>query len=167
MTSRPPQLPGASRFWTAPSDDPIKVFCGHCGCQPDRSANDVQSRVCTSCGMGLLLHASSVVAPTSTDPFLVVDGSLAVCALSGRAERLLGVSETETVNKHVSELLVPADAGATKDALATSLMWAARGDAFPQNLVVRPTNAFGVRYWARIGQCGPSPAALVVLATAG
>jgi hypothetical protein len=64
-------------------------------------------------------------------------------------------------------VLVPADAGVANDALATALIWAARGDESPRNLVVRPTNAFGVRYWARIGQCGPAPAALVVLATAG
>jgi hypothetical protein len=117
--------------------------------------------------MGLLLHAVAALAPTSTDPFLVVDSSLAVCALSRRGERLLGMSETETVNRHILDVLVPADAESGDDTLATALVWVARGEAATRNVVVRPKNAFGVRYWARIGQCGPVPAALVVLADAG
>jgi PAS domain-containing protein len=147
--------------------EPAKVFCGHCGRQPDAGHVDELSRVCPSCGMGLLLHAAAALAPASTDPFLVVDSSLAVCALSRRGERLLGVSETETVNRHILDVLVPADAESGDDGLATALVWAARGETATRNVVVRPKNAFGVRYWARIGQCGPIPAALVVLADAG
>ena len=42
----------------------------------------------------------------------MLDGSLSVCAVSGPAETLLAVSETDAVNRHVTELLVPADAEA-------------------------------------------------------
>jgi hypothetical protein len=147
-------------------DDAIKIFCGHCGRQPEEPGASDRSRVCETCGMGLLLQANASVAPTPTDPFLVVDRTLAICAVSRQAERLLSIVETEVVNRHISELLVPADADPGADGLATALIFAARGEATPGNAVVRPANAFGVRYWARIAQCGPTPAALVVLADA-
>ncbi len=147
--------------------EPTKVFCGHCGRQPGAPYMDQDSRVCPSCGMGLLLCAAAGAAPAPADPFLVVDTSLAVCALSLQGERLLGTSETETVNRHILELLVGAEAEGGDETLATALVWAARGETGTQNLVVRPKNAFGVRYWARIGQCGPVPAALLVLGDAG
>ena len=63
---------------------PQKQFCGHCGRSPEGVARkaDVPSRVCPSCGMGLLLQAPAEFAPAQSDPFLVVDGSLTICALS-------------------------------------------------------------------------------------
>src|SRR5437764_11238862 len=150
-------------------DRPQKQFCGHCGRSPDGVARkaDVPSRVCPSCGMGLLLQAPAEFAPSQSDPFLVVDGSLTICALSRTAEELLGVSETEAVNRHIGEFLVPGDAEApTSENLGALLAWAARGDAPASSVVVRPTNTFGVRYWARVGPCGPPRAALLVLADA-
>ena len=71
-------------------DRPQKQFCGHCGRSPDGVARkaDVPSRVCPSCGMGLLLQAPAEFAPSQSDPFLVVDGSLTICALSRVAEEL-------------------------------------------------------------------------------
>src|SRR5919108_3697976 len=90
----------------ATDDRPQKVFCGHCGRSPDDAkASRAGSRVCPSCGMGLLLHAPADLAPSAKDPFLVVDGSLTICALSRAAERLLGISETEAVNRHIGEFL--------------------------------------------------------------
>jgi hypothetical protein len=98
---------------------------------------------------------------------LIVDRSLTVCAVSRQAERLLGISETEAVNRHVAEFLGSGDAEAPGDEnFAAVLTWAARGDAPVRNVVVRPPNTFGVRYWARIGPCGPPTAALIVLADA-
>src|SRR4051794_15658941 len=155
-----------------PKDDrPQKLFCGHCGRTPDAEAKthkaDPQSRVCSSCGMGLLLQAPAEFAPSPGDPFLVVDGSLTICALSRVAEELLGVTETEAVNRHIGEFLVPGDSEApTSENLGALLAWAARGDAPAKSVVVRPTNTFGVRYWARVGPCGPPRAALLVLADA-
>lgn len=117
--------------------------------------------------MGLLLAASVEIAPSHADPFLIIDGSLTVCALSRQAERLLGVSETEAINRHLADFLVPGDSETPgTENLAAVISWAARGDAPTRNIVVRPTNTFGVRYWARIGPCGPPTAALLVLADA-
>ena len=117
--------------------------------------------------MGLVLSAPSDAAPTAADPFLVVDGSLTVCALSRHAERLLDISETDAVNRHVGEFLVPAEADSGGANLASLLSRAVQDDLAPQSVVVRPANTFGVRYWARVGSCGPPRAALVVLADAG
>jgi PAS domain S-box-containing protein len=117
--------------------------------------------------MGLLLQAPADLAPSAKDPFLIVDGSLTICALSRAAERLLGVSETEAINRHVGEFLAPGDAEApTGENLSALLAWAARGESPATSVVVRPTNKFGVRYWARVGPCGPPQAALLVLADA-
>lgn len=142
---------------------PQRIFCGHCGREPNEE--DSSARVCSTCGMGVLLQAPAESAPGPSDPFLVVDGSLTVCALSRAAEKLLGVAETDSVNRHVADLIVPADAEApAHENLATMLAWAARGDAPPTTVVVRPTNTFGVRLWAQVGPCGPPSAALLVLA---
>jgi hypothetical protein len=116
--------------------------------------------------MGLLLEAPVTVAPTPTDPFVVVDRSMAVCAVSREGERLLDVSETDAVNSHIREVLVLADSEAVDGRLPAILAAAVRGELATENLVVRPRNTFGVRYWARIGPCGPPRAALVVLADA-
>src|SRR4029079_9122962 len=108
--------------------EPVKIFCGHCGRSPDPESEVQASRVCSKCGMGLLLQAPADTAPSPKDPFLVVDGSLTVCALSRQAEKLLGLSETEAVNRHIAECLVPGNAeGAPNENLASLLAWAARG----------------------------------------
>lgn len=143
-----------------------KRFCGHCGRQPGADAKHKQSRVCPTCGLGLILEASADIAPSSRDPFLVVDQALSVCAVSREAERLLGISETDAVNQHVARFLSPGDADSGENPLLTALALTSRGEGPTQNLVVRPSNTFGVRYWARIGRCGPPSAALVVLADA-
>ena len=79
-----------------------------------------------------MLEATADVAPTAGDPFLVLDSSLSVCAVSDAAERLLATPETDAVNRHVTELLVPADAEAQGPAnLAVAVTWAARGDGNP------------------------------------
>ena len=65
--------------------------------------------MCTRCGLGLLVSAPPEAAPSPQDPFLLVDGQLSICAVSRPAEQLLLTSETEVVNTHISDLLVPAD----------------------------------------------------------
>ena len=147
---------------------PSVLFCGHCGRAPaETPPTEPESRVCRRCGMGLMLRAPADAAPSPSDPFLVVNGALTVCGMSREAERLLDVEETVAVNRHVGEFLAPADAETpTGENLAALLSWAVRGDAPPRCVCVRPANVFGVRYWARIGSCGPPRAALVVLAGA-
>jgi len=144
-----------------------RLFCGRCGRSPGPSEVARPTRVCPRCGMGLLLSAATDVAPTREDPFLVIDGALTIRAVSERAEELLGLSETEAVNEHVLNYLVPAEAeNAGPENLVALLARAAGGDVASHDVVIRPRDEFGVRLWARVGACGPPTAALLVLATA-
>lgn len=139
-------------------------FCGHCGARPEPIALAQSSRVCGHCGLGLVLHAGGDVAPRGDQPFLVVDTTLSVCAVSAAAEQLLGVDETHAVNKHIADFLVPADANApSAENLLTLLIEVAGGSGEPRTTVVRPRHEFGVRFRARIGACGSPQAALLVL----
>jgi len=140
----------------------LVAFCGHCGQAPP---GPQPSRVCGHCGLGLVLSASSDVAPRNGEPFLVIDSTLSVCAVSAEAEELLGIDETTAVNRHIADFLVPADANApSSDNLLALLVVAASGGGAPRTAVVRPRTEFGVRFRVRIGSCGPPHAALLVLA---
>lgn len=143
------------------------VFCGHCGKPPsDGLMPEVGSRVCRRCNLGLLLDAPVATVPKPNEAFVVVDGSLAICGLSRRAERLLGVTEVDAVDRRVTELLVPADAESDPTrprALSELLMAATAGAEDLGTAVLRPADEFGVRFVARIGPCGPSPSAIVIL----
>ena len=144
---------------------PDVQFCGHCGRPP--TAADIQSasRVCARCGLGLIVSAAPDGAPTAADPFLLVDGQLSICAVSRRAEELLLTSETEVVNSHIGDLLVPADIELSgPDSLVNLIVHAARGTGEPTHVVLRPAKEYGIRFWARIAPCGPPKAALIVLA---
>ncbi len=143
---------------------PLVSFCSHCGSRPRPEAAPAPSRVCATCGLGLILESQADVAPDAGDAFLVLDRSLAVCAVSRAAEHLLATSEPVAVNRHVTDLLMPADAEDTGgQSLAMAVAWAARGDGATRTIIVRPANAFGIRLTARIARCGPPRAALVVL----
>ena len=148
----------------SPAPEPAQprvAFCSHCGRRPRAAVRT--SRVCASCALGLILETRGDVAPAAGDAFLVLDSSLSVCAVSGAAERLLVTDETDAVNRHVTELIVPAEAEAQGPAnLAVAVTWAARGDDATRSVVVRPANTFGVRMTVRISSCGPPKAALLV-----
>jgi PAS domain-containing protein len=140
-------------------------FCGHCAAPSPNGAPRPTARVCTSCGLGLLLEAREDVVPSNRDAFLVVDSSLLVQAMSREAQSLLGVTEEAAIDKPVAELLVPADTEAQgRTGFAASIALAAEGnDVDISRSFVRPWNTFGVRLRARIATCGPPRAALVVL----
>lgn len=142
---------------------PLARFCGHCGRPPEDPAQE--GRVCERCRLGLILQAPESAAPKASEPFLVVDRTLSVCALSRKAERLLGVTETQAVNRRLTELLLPADTETGAARSLAELVAVAAGGAHhgPASVVVRPADEFGVRFRARIGPCGPSAGALVVL----
>src|SRR3954467_4457094 len=139
-------------------------FCGHCGRAAAIDIPAPPSGVCGGCALGLLIGAPPALAPAPSDPFLLVDSTLSVCGMSGLAEELLGGSETAAVNRHVNELLVPADAEVSGPGdLVNLLIHAARGDGEVHEVVLRPTDEYGIRFFARIGPCGPPRAALMVL----
>jgi hypothetical protein len=118
--------------------------------------------VCDSCGLGLILYADADTAPGQGDAFVVLDGSLSICAVSQAAESLLATRETDAVNRHVTELFVPADAEPEDGQnLAVAVTWAVRGDAGSRAVTLRPANTFGVRLQGRISSCGPPRAALI------
>jgi hypothetical protein len=146
---------------------PSVPFCSHCGTRPFGWGNPLPSpgsRVCGSCGLGLILEATEGIAPKAGDAFLVLDRALSVCAVSAGAERLLATSEPDAVNRHVTQLLMPADAEEDGgESLSVAVAWAARGDGPIRTTVVRPANTFGIRLTARIAGCGPPRAALLVL----
>ena len=149
-----------------PALDNWKWFCGHCAAPSPHGAPPAPSaRVCTSCGLGLLLEAREDAVPEATDAFLVVDSQLLVQAMSREAQTLLGLNEEAAVDRPVAELLVPADAEAQgRTGFAASVAQAAAGDDPDSGrAVVRPWNTFGVRMRARIATCGPPRAALIVL----
>src|ERR1700749_2993770 len=79
-------------------------FCSHCGTRTTPDGASARSRVCGSCGLGLILESREDTAPHAGDAFLVLDRSLAVCAVSAAAERLLATSEPDAVNRHISHL---------------------------------------------------------------
>lgn len=114
--------------------------------------------------MGVLLRTRTDAAPTADDAFMVIDASLIVQAMSEHAEDALGLREVDAINRHVTELLIPADAEAQGPrGFAEAITCAAGGDEEPADVVVRPSGAFGIRLRARIAPCGPPAAALLVL----
>jgi hypothetical protein len=120
--------------------------------------------VCAACGLGLILEAGAGIAPKTGDAFLVLDRALSVCAVSQAAERLLATSEPDAVNRHITNLLMPADQEENGgESLSLAVAWSARGGAATRTATVRPANTFGIRLTARIGACGPPRAALLVL----
>ncbi|HUB04338.1 MAG TPA: hypothetical protein VMA76_04665 [Solirubrobacteraceae bacterium] len=146
---------------------PSVLFCSHCGTRPfvsNKVSAAPSSRVCGECGLGLILEAGEDIAPHAGDAFLVLDRALSVCAMSRGAERLLAASEPDAVNRHITDLLMPADAEEEGgETLAVAVAWASRGDGGTRTTRVRPANTFGIRLTARIASCGPPRAALVVL----
>jgi len=146
---------------------PRKLFCGHCAHSPQIAPGvTLGSRVCGDCGLGLLLEAAVDVAPGPADPFLVVDHAMSISAVSRRAEQLLAVAEPDVVGTHLKDHLAPADTDIpAAQSFFTQVLLAASGNGAPTTVAVRPAGVFGVRYWARVANCGPSNAALLLLVT--
>jgi hypothetical protein len=129
----------------------------------------MDDRPCAACGADpQRLQAPAAVAPREGEPFLVVDGTLAVLVASREAERVLGAGGERTVQgARVTAFLVPAEAEVPVDrSLATLITWAIRGDAPPRTVVVRPAGTFGVRYQAKVGPCTTPRGAVIVLTEA-
>ena len=149
----------------APAEIEWTWFCGHCAApSPAEEPPAPTARVCTACGLGLLLETHRNTAPGPDDAFLVIDHGLLVQAMSRRAQVLLGLTEAEAINRRVAELLVPPDAEArAPTGFAAAIVDAASGLEESAIVTVRPWNTFGVRMRARIAPCGPPRAALVIL----
>jgi PAS domain-containing protein len=116
--------------------------------------------------MGLLLQTPHNLAPRSSDPFVVTDGQMRLRAVSELAERLLGVSEVEAVERSLDEFLVPAAtspaAAARLRATLCEVAVSPYGSHSPAAAVLQPRDTYGVRHGVRIAPCEPGPAALIV-----
>ncbi len=124
------------------------------------------ARACLSCGLGSLIEAPVPASPDPHEAFLVVDHELQVQAVSCRAEELLNVSERFAVGSELTDLLLPIDSDAQGSGLLTDAAFGAAGAEpmpVPAHLVVRSTSNPALTLRARIGRCGPSLAALIVL----
>ena len=141
-------------------------FCGYCAAPaPGNQPPPPSGRVCSACGLGMMLETRADAVPTDSDAFVVVDSRLLVQALSRDAQRLLAVTEEDAIDTPVSELLMPADAEtANRTGFAAAIADAAQGlESDVTRSFVRPWNTFGVRMRAKIAMCGPPRAALIVL----
>lgn len=142
------------------------TFCGYCG-RHHEGPPPGDTRVCGSCGLGLLLTTDQGLVPGAQDAFLVVDAGLTVRALSQSAEKLFALTETLLVDQPLENVLVPAESSDAARSTLGSLIAGAAHEPLsgrePDVLVLRPARMFGVRYTAKIGRCEPGRAALVVL----
>ncbi|HEX5192489.1 MAG TPA: PAS domain-containing protein [Solirubrobacteraceae bacterium] len=141
-------------------------FCGYCAAPtPGNQPPPPSGRVCSSCGLGMLLETRADAVPSEHDAFVVVDSRMLVQAASREAQRLLAISEEDAIDTPVSELLISADAESTdRGGFAAAIAEAAQGlEPETARSFVRPWNTFGVRMRAKIAMCGPPRAALIVL----
>jgi hypothetical protein len=124
------------------------------------------ARVCMTCGLGMLIEAPFPIAPAEDDAFIVVDHELRVQAVARQAERLLHVRETFVVGCGLTDLLLPIGSDTQGSGLLTDAVFeAASGESMPvpAHLVLYAAADRALMLRARIGRCGPSRAALIVL----
>ena len=142
-------------------------FCTHCGSLFESASmtpeRPLRGRVCSNCGLGMVLTCSSELLQRPGGAFLVVTSDLIVSAASEEAEELLDSGHGLHGQPLLSVLTSPKGVAE----LARRVVRAATGD---RSVGVRPVEPAakrltGVSLVARIGSCGTPPAALVVVET--
>jgi hypothetical protein len=124
-------------------------FCTHCAALSSESS----ARVCTACGLGVVLHCEPGVLPRAGAALLVVTSDLRISAASAAVERLLGDPEA-LVGEPLLEV-VSGDPSLTR--------WIARA-AMGSRRVTSVALRHGTRRInGRVASCGTPPAALLVL----
>lgn len=141
-------------------------FCSRCGepaGDPPRGESPlVLSRVCETCGMGMLLSCLREALPGAGAAFLIATVDLRVSAVSEPAESLFG-AEGALLGQAVTEI-VTSPMG--DEALARAVARAALRSREPVVLPVRGVGAaprVATMLAARISTCGPPRAALVTV----
>jgi hypothetical protein len=121
----------------------------------------LRGRVCSRCGLGVVLSCSSDLLDQPGGAFLVVTSDLRVSAASQAAERMLDAGE----GLHGRPLLSILTSPAGVSELARRVVRAAMGDRTVERLRVTPAarRFSGRALEARIGTCSTPPAALVVV----
>ena len=144
-------------------------FCTHCGslfeAQTMSAERPLRGRVCSSCGLGMVLTCSNDLLQRPGGAFLVVRSNLLVSAASEAAEELLDSGQGLHGQPLLSVLTSPKGVAE----LARRVVRAATGDRTIGEVPVEPAakRLTGVSLVARIGSCATPPAALVVVETAG
>jgi hypothetical protein len=141
-------------------------FCSRCGTldagRDKRPLAHGRERVCSDCGMGILLSCSREALVTAGASFVIVTDDLRVSAVSQTAERMFA-PEIEMLGSQVLRWM-SSPLGA--DELAAAVSRAARGSREVSSLPVMIANHRSRRWGsleARIAMCGPPQAALVVV----
>lgn len=140
-------------------------FCTHCGSLFEANGataeRPLRGRVCSRCGLGMVLTCAQELLDQPGGAFLVVTTDLRVSAASEAAEKLLGADEGLYGRPLLSILTSPAGVAE----LARRVVRAAMGVRVVEQMAVEPAakKLAGVALEARIGSCGAPPAALVVV----
>ena len=140
-------------------------FCTHCGSLFDAAGaspeRPLRGRVCSSCGLGVVLTCSSDLLDQPGAAFLVVTSDLRISAASEAAEELLGKGEGLYGRPLLSVLTSPSGVAE----LARRVVRAAMGDRGVERMAVEPAarRMPNVSLEARIGTCASPAAALVVV----
>jgi len=141
-------------------------FCSRCGQpseEPPRNGKPAErDRVCTDCGMGLMLTCSRKALPGEAAAFLVVAVDLLVGAVSKGAEKIFGL-ENDLLGTPLLDI-VTSPMGDSE--LTTKVARATQRPIEPHVMPVRRrsgTKAAVGTMAARIATCGPPRAALVTV----
>jgi hypothetical protein len=124
-------------------------FCTHCG----TLSGEESSRVCTACGLGVVLSCAVGVLPRAGAAFLVVKSDLRISAASAAVESLLGDPD-----ELVGEPLLDVVSG--DPSLPRWIARAAMGSRRVTSVALRRGTR---RLNGRVAACGEPAAALVVL----
>ena len=144
-------------------------FCTHCGSlfeaanvAPERP---LRGRVCSKCGLGVVLSCAHDLLNQPGGAFLVVTSDLRVSAASEAAEKLLDSGQGLAGQPLLSILTSPRGVAE----LARRVVRASMGERSIERLAVEPAakRLEGVTLEARIGTCATPPAALVVVEASG
>jgi hypothetical protein len=140
-------------------------FCTYCGTLFDVPAiapeRPLRGRVCSSCGLGMVLSCSRELISRPGGAFLVVTSDLRISAASQAAEELLDAGRGLHGQPLLSILTSPAGVAE----LARRVVRAAIGDRTVHTIAVEPAarRLAGMALEARIGNCATPSAALVVV----
>jgi hypothetical protein len=124
-------------------------FCTHCAALPRENS----ARVCTACGLGVILDCEPGILPRAGAAFLVVKSDLRISAASAAVEPLLGDPEAL-----VGELVLDVVSGDL--ALPRWIARAAMGSRRVTSVALRRGTR---RLNGRVATCGSPAAALLVL----
>lgn len=154
LTAPPPQRVERTRFCTR---------CGATAAEPEVQGVPFGfDRVCNRCGMGIMLSAPRQALPGSGTAFVVVTREGRISAVSEAAESLVG-EEPGLLGMPIASALTSAEGDDRLVRLLARAAGAGREVAEATLTPVLHAGANPSRLSARIANCGPPRAALLVL----